>query len=62
MSSSAAAGGRKGAAAVEDPNVAKYNLVRLGFEGLGVRGASLMRNCPPLGPYSRHMPRALWWP
>jgi len=25
------------------------------------RGASLIRNRPPLGPYSRDMPRALWW-
>ena len=25
------------------------------------RGASLIRNCAPLGPYSRIMPRALWW-
>ena len=23
------------------------------------RGTSLIRNCPPLGPYSRPMPRAL---
>ena len=27
----------------------------------GYRGTSLVRNCTPLGPYSRHMPRALWW-
>jgi hypothetical protein len=26
------------------------------------RGTSLTRNRAPLGPYSRHMPRALWWP
>ena len=25
------------------------------------RGTSLIRNHPPLGPYSRPMPRALWW-
>ena len=25
------------------------------------RGTSLIRNCPPLGTYSRAMPRALWW-
>ena len=24
-------------------------------------GTSLIRNCPPLGPYSRPMPRPLWW-
>jgi len=24
------------------------------------RGTSLVRNCFLLGPYSRHMPRALW--
>ena len=27
----------------------------------GYRGTSLIRNCAPLGPYSRNMPRALWW-
>ena len=26
----------------------------------GYRGASLIRNRAPLGPYSRTMPRALW--
>ena len=25
------------------------------------RGTSLIRNRYPLGPYSRTMPRALWW-
>jgi len=25
------------------------------------RGASVIRKRPPLGPYSRPMPRALWW-
>ena len=25
------------------------------------RGTSPIRNCPPLGPYSRTKPRALWW-
>ena len=25
------------------------------------RGISLIRNCPPLGPYIRPMPRVLWW-
>ena len=25
------------------------------------RGTSLIRNSSPLGPYSRLMPRALWW-
>ena len=25
------------------------------------RGTSLIRNIPPLGPYSRTMSRALWW-
>jgi hypothetical protein len=25
------------------------------------RGSSLIRNSLPLGPYSRTMPRALWW-
>ena len=27
--------------------------------GVRYRGTSLIRNCPPLGPYSRTMPRAL---
>ena len=26
------------------------------------RGTSLIRNSPLLGPYSRTVPRALWWP
>ena len=26
------------------------------------RGTLLIRNRPPLGPYGRTMPRALWWP
>jgi len=30
-------------------------------EGLAYRGTSLIRNSPPLGPYGRPMPRALWW-
>ena len=30
-------------------------------EGLGYRGTSLIRNSAPVGPYSRTMPRALWW-
>jgi len=25
-------------------------------------GTSLIRSCPPIGPYIRTMPRALWWP
>ena len=25
------------------------------------RGTSLIRNRLPLGPYTGHMPRALWW-
>ena len=28
---------------------------------LPYRGTSLIRNSAPLGPYSRTMPRALWW-
>ena len=28
---------------------------------LRYRGASLIRNCPLLGPYSRPMPGPLWW-
>ena len=27
----------------------------------GYRGTSLIRNSPPLEPYCRTMPRALWW-
>ena len=30
-------------------------------EGLSYRATSLIRNRAPLGPYSRIMPRALWW-
>ena len=26
------------------------------------RGTSIIRNCAPLGPYSRNMPRGLWRP
>ena len=26
-----------------------------------MRGTTLMRNIPPVGPYSSTMPRALWW-
>jgi len=26
------------------------------------RGISLIRNSTPLGPYSRNLHRALWWP
>ena len=29
---------------------------------LNCRGTSLIRNSEPLGPYSRTMRRALWWP
>ena len=29
--------------------------------GLLYRVASLVRSTPPIGPYSRPMPRALWW-
>jgi len=25
------------------------------------RGTSIIRNCLPLGPYGRPMPRTLWW-
>ena len=25
------------------------------------RGTSIIRNSAPLGPYSRNMPKALWW-
>ena len=42
-------------------NVAKPLLVKRGL-GFGVcRGTSLIRYSPLLGPYSRPMPRALWW-
>jgi len=33
-----------------------------GVDPPGYRGTSLIRNCLPLGPYSRTMPRALWGP
>ena len=29
--------------------------------GLRYRGTSFIRNTPLLGPYSRTMPRVLWW-
>ena len=29
---------------------------------LRLLGTSLIRNCNLLGPYSRTVPRALWWP
>jgi hypothetical protein len=29
--------------------------------GIGYRGTSLIRNTPLLGPYSRTLPRVLWW-
>jgi len=32
------------------------------YPGLSYRGTSLIRNSTHLGPYSRTMPRALWWP
>jgi hypothetical protein len=31
-------------------------------EGRGVQGYLAHKNRAPLGPYSRIMPRALWWP
>ena len=33
------------------------------FQGAGSRytGTSLIKNSAPLGPYSRPMPRAMWW-
>ena len=30
--------------------------------GLSYRGTWLIRKNAPLGPYSRTMPRTLWWP
>ena len=38
------------------PAVGSYGSSTYGF-----RGISLVRNSPPLGPYSRTKPRALWW-
>ena len=32
-----------------------------GLESRAYRGTSLITNSAPLGPYSRNMPRALWW-
>ena len=31
------------------------------FEALPYRGTSLIRNSDDLGPFSRTVPRALWW-
>ena len=40
-----------------------HESARKGHQGLlnGYRGTSLIRNRPPLGPYSRSMPRVLQW-
>ena len=34
---------------------------RQNVEAIAYRGTSLIRKRPPLGPYSRHMSRALGW-
>ena len=34
----------------------------VGIGGFAYSGTSLIRNSTLLGPYSRDMPRALWWP
>jgi hypothetical protein len=39
----------------------KVDHLRGPLSGHKYRGASLIRNCAPLGPYSRPMPRVLWW-
>ena len=31
------------------------------FQDVTYRGTSLLRNCFPLGPYSRPIPKVLWW-
>ena len=36
-------------------------LIRMDDATCKYRGTSLIRNCPPLGPYSRPIPRALRW-
>ena len=36
-------------------------LLGAGEMTVAYRGTSLVRKCLPLGPFSRHMPRALWW-
>jgi len=44
--------------------VCKVSSVEFRVQGSGrgvYRGTSLIRNSAPLGPYSRNMPRALWW-
>ena len=49
-------------------NQGYYTKTNTGFElstwtrRMAHRGTSLIRNCTPLGPYSRPIPRALWWP
>jgi hypothetical protein len=35
--------------------------VTSGFGFRGYTGTSLIRNTPLLGPYSRTLPRVLWW-
>ena len=36
-----------------------YRGISLKHEAYG--GSSLIRKCPPLGPYSRPVPKGLWW-
>ena len=43
------------------PEVAREGVTRNKKHGPSYRGTSLIRNSAPLGPYSRTMPRALWW-
>ena len=41
----------------------RHRCLRALFEGgrKAYRGTSLIRNRAPLGPYTRTMPRVLWW-
>ena len=42
--------------------VRKYGSKPAALQSENTWGTSLTRNSNPLGPYSRTMPRALWWP
>ena len=46
----------------ENADRALGRFIQLHQKGARYRGISPIRNSTPLGPYSRTMPRALWWP
>jgi hypothetical protein len=44
-----------------DPVASSHWISTLTLPFGGYRGTSLKKKRLPLGPYHRHMPRALWW-